>query len=77
MHVFKRYTKLINKNKLSRSVEQLFNHVFLATSAQSIYVFWIVGIQQSFVYLPHSDKMKIWGGGGVLPINFTFTPDIK
>ena len=38
----------------SRSVEQL-TDVHLATSARSICVFWIDGIQQLTVYFPHAD----------------------
>ena len=43
------------KRQLSRSVEQHTDNVHLATSARSICVFWIGGILQLIVYLPHVD----------------------
>ena len=55
--MFKKYTDPLDKShSVIRSVEQLADNVHLATSARSIYVFWIGGIPQSIVYLPHSDK---------------------
>ena len=56
MHVFKKYTNPINKQQLSRSVEQLADNVHPATSVWLIYIFWIGGIPQSIVYIPLSDK---------------------
>ena len=43
-------------SQLCRSVEQLTDNMHRATSVWLIYVFWIGGIPQSVVYLPHSDK---------------------
>ena len=45
------------RQQLPRSVEQLTDDVLLATSMQSIYIFWIGGIPQSIVSLRHSDKV--------------------
>ena len=49
-------TRPTKTTQLSKSVEQLTDNVHLATSAQLIDVFWIGGIPQLIVYLPHSDR---------------------
>ena len=47
------------KKLQSKSVEQLTNNVYLATSARSICAFWIEGVPKLIVYLSYTDTYNL------------------
>ena len=57
MHLFKKYTNRVDKNKTVTQVSRMaIDNVHLATSAWLICEFWICWIPKLIVYLPHTDK---------------------
>ena len=55
MHVFKKHRSDCQKQHCNLGQSNSL-HVQFATLVQLIYVFWIDGIPQLFVYHPHADK---------------------